>query len=129
MSLLCLKPNDRKRQICISKYEMHLFGVSFGTKGRKILDLDTQEIYISRDVVFYENQFPFALPTTKASSMERVYNDKDNACWLDEIEATGYRRNNGPPSCDGPKTSTSAHYRMDWQSPSLRRPAEGVWGA
>ena len=51
--------------------------------------METQQFLISHDVVFYENQFPFALPTTKASSMERVSNDEDNACWPDEIEAIG----------------------------------------
>ncbi|XP_042976287.1 uncharacterized protein LOC122307460 [Carya illinoinensis] len=30
-----------------------------GIKGYKLLDLKTQEIFISRDVVFYENTFPF----------------------------------------------------------------------
>ena len=34
-------------------------GYPFGTKGWKVFDLETQEIYISRDVVFYENIFSF----------------------------------------------------------------------
>ena len=64
-------------------------GYPYGKKRWRLYDLETQQFFISRDVVFYENQFPFALPTTMASSMEKVSNYEDNACWLDEIKATG----------------------------------------
>jgi len=54
-----------------------------------LYDLETQQFFVSLDVVFYENQFPFVSPTTKATSMKRMSNDGDNAYWLDEIEARG----------------------------------------
>lgn len=39
----------------------HVFvGYPFNTKGYKVLNLETKRIHISRDVVFYENVFPFA---------------------------------------------------------------------
>ena len=34
-------------------------GYPFGVKGYKLLDLSTHHIFISRDVVFHENVFPF----------------------------------------------------------------------
>ena len=35
-------------------------GYPFGVKGYKDLDLSTNRVFISRDVVFHENSFPFA---------------------------------------------------------------------
>ena len=35
-------------------------GYPFGVKGYKVLDLSTNRVFISRDVVFHENSFPFA---------------------------------------------------------------------
>ena len=35
-------------------------GYPFGVKGYKVLDLFTKRVFISRDVVFHENSFPFA---------------------------------------------------------------------
>jgi len=35
-------------------------GYPFGKKGWKVYDLETREIFISRDVVFDESIFPFA---------------------------------------------------------------------
>jgi len=43
-------------------------GYSFGKKGWKVCDLETREIFVSRDVVFQENIFPFA--TSEALSNE-----------------------------------------------------------
>ncbi|XP_015165125.1 uncharacterized protein [Solanum tuberosum] len=40
----------------------HVFiGYPFNTKGYKVLDLSTKQIHISRDVLFHENIFPFAV--------------------------------------------------------------------
>ena len=40
--------------------ESVFLGYPFGKKGWKVCDLETREIFISRDVVFYEGVFPFA---------------------------------------------------------------------
>ena len=37
-------------------------GYPFGVKGYKLIDLETHEILLSRDVVFHEQIFPFKLP-------------------------------------------------------------------
>jgi hypothetical protein len=39
-------------------------GYSSIHKGYKCLDMDTDRVYISRDVVFDENVFPFAKPSS-----------------------------------------------------------------
>lgn len=42
-------------------------GYPFGQKGYKLYNLTSHEIFVSRDVVFYENIFPFATHTTKST--------------------------------------------------------------
>jgi hypothetical protein len=34
-------------------------GYPFGKKGWKLFDLEKEELFISRDVIFHENIFPF----------------------------------------------------------------------
>ena len=36
-----------------------MLGYPQGIKGYRLLDLDTKQIFVSRDVIFYENSFPF----------------------------------------------------------------------
>ena len=40
--------------------ESVFLGYPHGIKGYKVLDLDTNSVYISRDIVFYESIFPYA---------------------------------------------------------------------
>nr|XP_009788648.1 PREDICTED: uncharacterized protein LOC104236429 [Nicotiana sylvestris] len=42
-------------------------GYPFGTKGYKVLSLDTKRIHIFRDVIFHENIFPFSFGSNNAS--------------------------------------------------------------
>lgn len=44
---------DERRRACI------FLGYPLGQKGYKVYDLLTKDIYVSRDVVFFEKQFPF----------------------------------------------------------------------
>ena len=39
-------------------------GYPFGVKGYKVLDLATNRVFISKDLVFHENSFPFASVST-----------------------------------------------------------------
>ena len=51
------------------------WGCPFGIKGWKVIDLETQEIFISRDVVYYENIFPFKkLENTENSDANQLRN-------------------------------------------------------
>ncbi|GAA0165727.1 hypothetical protein LIER_21054 [Lithospermum erythrorhizon] len=62
-----------------SYYFLQFFGdvdVACGWEGWKLFDLDSHEYFVSRDVVFYENDFPFASSTPSASvtSLPQVSN-------------------------------------------------------
>ena len=39
-------------------------GYSFGVKGYRVLDLSTKTVFTSRDVIFYENHFPYVQGNT-----------------------------------------------------------------
>lgn len=41
-----------------------LLGYPFGVKGYKVLDLSTYNVFISRDVIFHKDSFPFATVST-----------------------------------------------------------------
>ena len=43
---------------------MCFLGISFWVKGYKVLDLATNRVFLSRDVVFQESSFPFASVST-----------------------------------------------------------------
>src|SRR6185437_14483791 len=47
-------------------------GYPHGKKGWKLYDLDTGEIFVSRDVKFFENEFPFVKGDEPVSSLENV---------------------------------------------------------
>ena len=51
-------------------------GFPFGVKGYKVLDLTTKDVFISRDVVFHENVFPFR--TSNATSANPFIYEVDN---------------------------------------------------
>ncbi|GER27437.1 retroelement pol polyprotein-like [Striga asiatica] len=40
-----------------------------GVKGFRVLDLDSNEVFISRDVIFHETEFPFQAHSTKDQSI------------------------------------------------------------
>ena len=43
----------------------------FGQKGWKVFDLETQEFFVSRDVIFHENISPYAMSSTSAQSFPK----------------------------------------------------------
>jgi hypothetical protein len=60
-----------------------MLGYPQGVKGYRLLDLDTRQIFVSRDVIFYENSFPFhtsqhsipLVPTTTSMVLPSPIND------------------------------------------------------
>ena len=62
---LCFAQNKRVRDKFTPRGRKCVFlGYPFGKKGWKLLDLETQEFFVSRDVIFHENLFPYALDFT-----------------------------------------------------------------
>ena len=51
-------------------------GYPYGVKGYKLLDINTREVFVSRDVVFHENIFPYAVHGSKSHShCDDLFND------------------------------------------------------
>lgn len=50
-------------------------GYPFGQKGYKVLDMETKEIYVSKDIKFIEHVFP--LQHIKVNIVQHVYPPKD----------------------------------------------------
>ena len=48
---------------------MCFYRISFCEKGWKVYDLETGDIFISRDVIFHEDMFPFAAEVTNKESL------------------------------------------------------------
>ena len=48
--------------------ECVFMGYPFGKKGYKVMELKTCKFYESRDVVFHENIFPFAIQDSKGAT-------------------------------------------------------------
>jgi Reverse transcriptase (RNA-dependent DNA polymerase)/gag-polypeptide of LTR copia-type/Integrase core domain/GAG-pre-integrase domain/Retrotransposon gag protein len=61
---LCYAHNhSRSRKKFDSRATKCVFvGYPFGQKGYRVFDLETKEIFVSRDVIFHENVFPFLNP-------------------------------------------------------------------
>lgn len=60
-------PRDRNKFAARSR-KCIFIGYSHGKKGWRLYDMDTREIFNSRDVVFYENHFPYSQPPSSSPS-------------------------------------------------------------
>jgi hypothetical protein len=90
-------------------------GYPYGQKGYRLYDLDRHKIFVSRDVLFYEDQFPFAHSPPKATHPVLPY----PFYFPEQSEATL------PPSPDPsltmPLPSTSRRSTRTTQPPSYLR--------
>jgi len=59
-------------------------GYPYGKKGWRVYDLETRQFFVSQDVVFYENEFPYAGHITEASNPTMMTSYGDSAYWEDE---------------------------------------------
>lgn len=60
-------------------------GYLYDKKGWKLYNLETIEIFVPHDVRFYENEFPYAEPSTFVSTDKNVVNVN---VILDDLEST-----------------------------------------
>jgi len=56
---LCYATTGPKQKFDSRSRKGVFLGYQFGTKGYIILDLQNKDIFVSRDVIFYESHFPF----------------------------------------------------------------------
>ncbi|CAA0817284.1 Unknown protein [Striga hermonthica] len=93
---LCYVHNlDRSGDIFASRSRKCIFvGYPFGKKGWSVFDLDTREFLVSRDVKFFEGQFPFSTcPTSGSDSVPLVSSspwpaiDDESSSILDSVPA------------------------------------------
>ncbi|CAI9769663.1 unnamed protein product [Fraxinus pennsylvanica] len=54
-------------------------GYPFGTKGYKLLDLKTNKIFLSRDVVFHERIFPYKMTNAEAETNQPIDEPPDES--------------------------------------------------
>ena len=62
-------------------------GYPYGKKGWRMYDLESKEYFTSRDVKFYEHEFPFVNdqstnpPLVTSTSFNIMHDDDDDVCW------------------------------------------------
>ena len=66
-------------------------GYPFGKKGWKVYDLETGDIFVSRDVIFHEEIYPFAQIKHVDKGEENNFGKKDNLYVEDDfVEGNTY---------------------------------------
>ncbi|KAL2933517.1 Retrovirus-related Pol polyprotein from transposon TNT 1-94 [Bienertia sinuspersici] len=69
-----------------------LIGFPFGQKAYKLYDLDTKQVFISRDVIFYESIFPFKNSEIDKNNIE--YHNQPNIISFGEEDLVQITNNN-----------------------------------
>lgn len=88
-----MEPKVEERGISLKRRE-YVSGVSLWSKGYKLYDLNEKKLFLSRDVVFQEEIFPFLNPTIEKDAMKLHFNSipgcKFDAVQVDEsVNPTG----------------------------------------
>lgn len=79
-------------------------GYPHDTKGYRVMNLETNQMFVSRDVVFYETTFPYA--TSPASSSQLLFSP--NPSFVDDLQHT-YTSNTSCLSLTFSPESSSVH--------------------
>nr|GMC80250.1 Retrovirus-related Pol polyprotein from transposon TNT 1-94 [Ipomoea batatas] len=105
---LCFAHNQKaKGDKFASKSRKCIFvGYPFGKKGWKLFDLESKEFFVSRDVKFFEDDFPFPLTDTTAMSHEEFVHE-DFSVILEEAEPSSTNEPNPQPEPSSTPEPTS----------------------
>ncbi|KAL1216653.1 Retrovirus-related Pol polyprotein from transposon RE1 [Cardamine amara subsp. amara] len=91
-------------------------GYPYGKKGWRLYDLETKDFFVSRDVIFYEDHFPFIIT---ASVLEHGINDEDEL-WAPLYNTQILEEENWASPVQGPqRVSDTAHLNPSVAEPSI----------
>jgi len=88
-------------------------GYPCGQKGYKVMDIDTQKIYVSRDVIFHEDIFPFATPAKDRP----LFHHQPLSC-PDDTYPTSFRAPISEPPPDTPDVQPSTDHPVQLRKSS-----------
>ena len=117
--------NPRVKDKFASRSKRCIFlGYPFGKKGWKVYDLETQEIFVSRDVKFCEDIYPFEeAPTKREGKRDQVPNwTQPNV--FDDFGPTATSENQASEHNRPQQHETSREYENNPKSGSAQRSGE-----
>jgi len=142
---LCFAQNTRVKDKFTPRGRKCVFlGYPFGQKGWKVFDLETQDFFVSRDVIFHETIFPYAMscplappPPQRLPSDAAVFDDPPIGPFLvaspDPQPTVSDRGSNGPrfalpassssPAESAPPPAAESSFRPSPAAPDTSPPA------
>jgi hypothetical protein len=92
-------------------------GYPFGTKGYKLLDLSTNQCFVSRDVVFHESIFPFHNSTSLINPHSSLDSVSDSSCHPFSFASPPNIPSSSTLPCDSTPTPQEPHNTPSASSP------------
>ncbi|KAL2927200.1 Retrovirus-related Pol polyprotein from transposon RE1 [Bienertia sinuspersici] len=123
---LCFAHNQRTKGDKFAPRSRRCIFVGYpqAKKGWKLYDLDTREYFVSRDVLFYENEFPFE----HEIPMPSTYSDLDNGVWTNPVIHEDFHPMGSDFSAHNPLTAPSHTHQASLHLPPLiLRPSPQKW--
>lgn len=81
---LCFAKIQPKDKFMSQSRRRVFVGYPFGQKGWKLYDIETEEIFVSRDVIFFETIFPFR--NSQSDSPTPQHHNMSNPNRIDDVE-------------------------------------------
>lgn len=88
-------------------------GYTFGKKGWQLYDLEKNEFFVSRDVIFKENEFPFSNGPSEVSPTPVITENFEDVFLTNEIVGIGNRGSNDDVGESTPQVPSVEHVSQD----------------